>query len=91
MTVVPRKKRQPLHQQAADREIEQVLAPFEAKDRLLAPTQQAFDWDEDNAREDKAEQEPIEAEVDVAFDVEPSLRARAAERGRQENQGQGHR
>ncbi len=75
-----------LHEQAANKEVEHVLAPLVAEDVLFAPAEQPLDGDEDDAAEEQVQQEPIEAEINGCVDGDAVLRSRAAEDGGDEHQ-----
>ncbi len=59
-----------------------------AEDRLLAPPEDALDGDEDDAREDQIEHEPVQAQVEIGVEVEAILGCRAAEDAGDEDAGQ---
>ena len=61
---------------------------FHSVDRLLAAPQETFDGDEDDAGKRQVEEEPVQAEVDVAFEVEPARSPRASEQCRDQNERQ---
>ena len=68
------------NEQAADEEVEEVFTPLQPKDRLVAGDQEALNRNEDDAREQDAQDEPIEVEIDVGLDVDPLLGLRPSPR-----------